>query len=219
MGGDLSTVVVADGDADARALVSDLLTRAGIPSVEAPTGDEALEAVREKRPALVLVDVGVPGLSGYEVCSRLKAEFGDGMPVILVSGSRTEPFDRTAGLLIGADDYITKPFDGGELLARMRRCIVRASLIQQSSNGRRKNRRENPFGLSPRELEVLGLLAEGVGTSQIAERLFISRKTVATHVQRILAKLGAHSRAEAIAIAYRAQLVEGVEAHIMVEGF
>jgi two-component system nitrate/nitrite response regulator NarL len=215
--GELSAVVVADGDADARALVADLLARAGIPSVEAPTGDEALEAVRAKRPALVLVDVGLPGLSGYEVCSRLKAEFGDGMPVILVSGSRTEPFDRTAGLLIGADDYVTKPFDGGELLARMRRCIVRASLIQQSSNGS-NGRRETLFGLSARELEVLELLTEGVGTSGIAERLFISRKTVATHVQRILAKLGAHSRAEAIAIAYRAQLVEGVEAHMLVEG-
>jgi DNA-binding NarL/FixJ family response regulator len=212
--GELSTVVVADGNADARALVSDLLARAGIPSVEAPTGDDALAAIRDTRPALVLVDVGVPGLSGYEVCSRLKAEFGDGMPVILISGDRTEPFDRTAGLLIGADDYVTKPFDGGELLARVRRCIVRASLIQQSANGRRA---QNPFGLSPREVEVLTLLAEGVGTAGIADRLFISRKTVATHVQRILAKLGAHSRAEAIAIAYRAQLIQGVEAHMMVE--
>ena len=215
MRGDLSAVVVADGDADARTMVSDLLARAGIPSVEAPTGEDALAAVRETRPALVLVDVGLPGLSGYEVCSTLKAEFGDGLPVILVSGSRTEPFDRTAGLLIGADDYVTKPFDGGELLARVRRCIVRASLIQQSATGRRA---DNPFGLSAREVEVLTLLAEGVGTAGIAERLFISRKTVATHVQRILAKLGAHTRAEAIAIAYRAQLVEGVEAHVMLEG-
>jgi DNA-binding NarL/FixJ family response regulator len=213
VGGDLTTVVIADGDADARTLVSDLLARAGIPSIEAPTGDEALAAVRNERPALVLVDVGLPGLSGYEVCSTLKAEFGDGLPVILVSDSRTEPNDRTAGLLIGADDYVTKPFDSGELLARVRRCIVRASRIEQSAGGRR----ENPFGLSPREIEVLALLAEGLGTAGIAERLFISRKTVSTHVQRILAKLGAHSRTEAIAIAYRSQLVEGFEAHVMVE--
>jgi DNA-binding NarL/FixJ family response regulator len=212
VGSDRSTVVIADGDEEARRLVSDLLAGDGIPSVEAATGDEALAAVRQQRPALVIVDVGVPGLSGYEVCSRLKAEFGDGLPVILVSGSRTEPLDRTAGLLIGADDYVTKPFDGGELLARVRRCIVRASLIEQSSNGPR----ENPFGLSPREVEVLTLLAGGLGTRAIAECLFISRQTVATHVQRILAKLGAHSRAEAIAIAYRAQLVEGVEAHTIV---
>jgi DNA-binding NarL/FixJ family response regulator len=213
MGGDLSRVVIADGDADARTLVSDLLMRAGIPSIEAETSDEALAAVREARPALVLLDVGLQGLSGYEVCSRLKAEYGDGMPVILVSASRTEPSDRTAGLLIGADDYVTKPFDGGELLARVRRCIVRSSLIEQSAS----NRRENPFGLSPREIEVLGLLAEGLGTAGIAERLVISGKTVATHVQRILSKLGAHSRAEAIAIAYRANLIQGVEAHTVVE--
>ena len=214
MGGDLSTVVVADGDKDSRTMVSDLLARAGIPSVEASTGDDALAAVRNERPALVLLDVSLPGLSGYEVCSTLKAEFGDGLPVILVSGSRTEPFDQAAGLLLGADDYVTKPFDNGELLARVRRCIVRSSLIEQSASGRRGN----PFGLSPREIEVLGLLAEGLGTATIAERLYISPKTVATHVQRILAKLGAHSRAEAIAIAYRAQLVEGFEAHVMVVG-
>jgi DNA-binding NarL/FixJ family response regulator len=213
MGGDLSTVVIADGDADARTLVSDLLTHAGIPSVEVETGGEALAAVREARPALVLAEVGLPGLSGYEVCSRLKAEYGDGMPVILLSASRTEPSDRTAGLLIGADDYVAKPFDSGELLARVRRCIVRASLIEQSAT----NRRENPFGLSPREVEVLTLLAEGLGTAGIAERLVISGKTVATHVQRILSKLGARSRAEAIAIAYRAQIIEGVKAHLAVE--
>lgn len=213
MGGNLSRVVIADGDADARTLVSDLLTHAGIPSVEVETGSEALAAVREARPALVLADVGLSGLSGYEVCSRLKAEYGDGMPVILVSASRTEAFDRTAGLLIGADDYLAKPFDSGELLARVRRCIVRASLIEQSAT----NGRKNPFGLSPREVEVLTLLAEGLGTAGIAERLVISGKTVATHVQRILSKLGARSRAEAIAIAYRAQIIEGVEAHMAVE--
>jgi DNA-binding NarL/FixJ family response regulator len=207
-----ASILVADHDASSRQLLAGMLRRAGYAAIEATTGIEALEAMADADPELVILDVGLPGLSGYEVCSTLKAEFGDGLPVILVSDSRTEPNDRTAGLLIGADDYVTKPFDSGELLARVRRCIVRSSLIEQNAAGRR----ENPFGLTPRELEVLGLLAEGLGTAAIVERLVISRKTVATHVQQILAKLGAHSRAEAVAIAYRAQLVEGVEAHMMV---
>jgi DNA-binding NarL/FixJ family response regulator len=208
------TVLVADADERARSLVTDLLRRAGYTAVAARDGQEALDACRRERPALAVLDIGLSGLSGYEVCRRLKDEFGDALPVILVSASRTEPYDRAAGLLIGADDYVTKPFDRGELLARVRRCIVRAALIKQSATGQP----DNPFGLSPRELEVLNLLAHGLTTARIAERLVISRKTVATHVQRILAKLGAHSRGEAVAIAYRAHMVQEVEADIMVEG-
>ena len=212
LGNELGRVLVADSDAVGRSLVADLLERAGYKAVAARDGQEALAAGRRERPHLAVLDVGLPGLSGYEVCRTLKDEFGDGLPVILVSGSRTEPSDRAAGLLLGADDYVTKPFDSGELLARVRRCIVRASLIEQGASG---SPRANPFGLSPRELEVLGLLSEGLGTKDIAQQLFISRKTVTTHIQRILAKLGAHSRAEAIAIAYRARLVGDVVAHLL----
>jgi two-component system nitrate/nitrite response regulator NarL len=209
LGNGFGTVLVADGDAKARTLFADLLARAGYAAVVSGHGEEALEVGRSERPVLALLDVSLPGISGYEVCRALKEEFGETMPVILVSGSRTEPHDRAAGLLIGADDYMTKPFDTGELLARMRRCIVRAALIEESANG---PARWNSFGLSPRELEVLMLLGEGLGTAAIADRLVISSKTVATHIQRILSKLGAHSRAEAIVIAYRARLIEPVDA-------
>ena len=213
MGNGLGTVLVADADAKSRALVADLLTGAGYVAVLAESGEEALAVGRSDGPVLALVDVKLTGISGYEVCRTLKEEFGEALPVILVSGTRTEPNDRAAGLLIGADDYMAKPLDAGELLARVRRCIGRGAMIDESTSGPARSR---PFGLSPRELEVLTLLADGVGTADIAERLFISRKTVATHIQRILGKLGAHSRAEAVSIAYRAQLVEGFEAHIMV---
>ena len=184
-----------------------MLTWAGYRAVLSEHGEEALEVGRRERPVLALLDVGLPGISGYEVCHALKEEFGETMPVILVSSSRTKAHDTAAGLLIGADDYVTKPFDTGELLARMRRCIVRAALIEESATGQD---RTNPFGLSPRELEVLTLLGEGLSTSAVADRLVISRKTVATHAQRILSKLGAHSRAEALAIAFRARLITGV---------
>ena len=210
MGNELGTILVADGDAKSRTLVADLLTRAGYVAVLSGSGEEALAVARSERLVLALVDVDLTGISGYEVCRTLKEEFGERLPVILVSGTRTEPNDRAAGLLIGADDYMVKPLDAGELLARVRRCIVRGTLIEESIN---RPGRSNPFGLSPRELEVLTLLAEGLGTAAIASRLVISTTTVSTHIQRILSKLGAHSRAEAIVIAYRAQLIEsGVEA-------
>jgi DNA-binding NarL/FixJ family response regulator len=214
LGRGFGTVLVADADAKTRTLVADLLARAGYLAVLSKDGDEALAVGRSERPELAVLDVGLPGISGYEVCRALKDEFGERLQVILVSGSRTEPCDRAAGLLIGADDYVTKPFDPGELLAGVRRCIARAASIEESANERTD---PNLFGLSPREQDVLALLGQGLGTAAIAERLVISMTTVSTHIQRILSKLGAHSRAEAIVIAYRAQLINDVEAHMMVE--
>jgi DNA-binding NarL/FixJ family response regulator len=214
LGREIGTVLVADADAKTRTLVADLLARAGYVAVLSEDGEEALEVGRNERPALAVLDVCLPGISGYEVCRELKDEFGERLQVILVSGSRTEPHDRAAGMLIGADDYVTKPFDPGELLARVRRCVTRAALAEKSANGRTDS---NPSELSPREQDVLALLGQGLGTAAIAERLVISSKTVATHIQRILSKLGAHSRAEAIAIAYRAQLMDDVEAHMILE--
>jgi len=209
LGNGLGTVLVADGDEGTRELVADLLTQAGYVAVVSERGEDALARGRDERPALALLDVDLPGISGYEVCHALRGEFGETLPVILLSGSRNKPHDRAAGLLIGADDYLAKPFDTRELLASVRRCLVRAALIEDSAT---RPARWNSFGLSPRELEVLMLLAEGLGTAAIAERLVISSKTVSTHAQRILAKLGAHSRGEAVAIAHRARLIENEDA-------
>ena len=167
MGNGLGTVLVADGDAKSRTLVARLLTRAGYLAVLSESGEEALAVGRSEAPVLALVDVDLTDISGYEVCRTLKEEFGEGLSVILVSGTRMEANDRAACLLIGADDYMVKPLDAGELLARVRRCIVRGALIEESTS---RPGSSSPFGLSPRELEVLTLLGEGLGTARIADR-------------------------------------------------
>ena len=113
---------------------------------------------------------------------------------------------RTAGLLLGADDYVAKPFDDGELLARMRRSLGRAERGAPNCKGRKTPEGGTP--LSPREFEILGLLSEGLRQADIAERLVLSPKTVGTHIQHILFKLGVHSRAQAVAEAYRQGLVQ-----------
>ena len=180
-------LVVDDDDALLRC-VSVLLEEDGFVVLAARTGEEALALARTASLRAAIVDICLPGPSGYEVCRVLKEENAT-LPVVFISGERTESFDRVGGLLIGADDYLVKPFAPDELLARLRALV------------RRSPQQEN-HGLTRREAEVLRCLSEGLGSSAIGERLVISPKTVGTHIEHIYEKLGVHSRAQALAAAY-----------------
>jgi DNA-binding NarL/FixJ family response regulator len=195
--------LIVDDDPPFRQLVAELLERVGYETVEAGSGEEALDLARSEAPRLVLLDVNLPGgTSGYVVCSELRRTLGHQLPIIFLSGERTESFDRVAGLLIGADDYMTKPFDPDELVARLARMLER-------SDGRRPQLPESaPFDLTPRECEVLGLLVDGLSQPEIAERLYLSPKTVGTHIQRTIGKMGVKSRTQAVALAAREGLFE-----------
>jgi DNA-binding NarL/FixJ family response regulator len=195
-----SIVLVVDDDRDFRRLVSSVLERAGYATLAASTGEEAVETARTIRPAIVLLDVKLPGVHGYEVCRELKEALGQDLPVFLISGVRTEAFDHAAGLLIGADEYLAKPIDPDELLARVRKY---ASPDHQAAEGN-----SAALDLTKRELEILRLLAKGLGQGKIAQALVISEKTVATHIQHTLEKLKVHSRAQAVALAHRSGLME-----------
>ena len=202
MATDCGPILIVDDHESFRAFASVLFVRAGFSVLQAATGEEGLAAVRERRPALVLLDVSLPDISGFEVCRALREEFGEELPIIFVSGERIEAIDRAVGLLLGGDDYVVKPFDPDELLARVRRPIARSSgtraVVRMSSDD---------VVLTPREFQVLEKLVEGRTSADIADELVISSKTVRSHVQRILAKLGVHSRAQAIAIAYQRGLI------------
>ncbi len=198
---DCGPILIVDDDESFRAFVSRLVARAGYEPLEAGTGEDALAAARVERPALVLLDISLPDINGFEVCHQLRDEFGDELPIIFISGERIEPTDRAVGLLVGADDYVVKPFDSDELMARARRAIVRSQPQRPDAKIPRDLR------LTGRELEVLEGLAEGLPAREIATKLVISPKTVASHVQRILAKLGVHSRAHAVALAYQSGLL------------
>jgi len=214
LGTDCGSIIIADGDGRVRSLVSTLFQRNGYRVIEARSGHEVLAAVRRKRPALVLLEVKLAGVSGYEVCHELRDKYGDDFPIVFLSATRTESSDRVAGLLLGADDYIVKPFHHDELLVRVRRLISRRNGTSAVSNG---NPSSPDASLTPREQEVLELLSAGLQQTEIAKRLYISPKTVATHIQRILSKLGVHSRAEAVARAHREGLVGDTVAHMLIK--
>ena len=196
-------VLVVEDDVGVRALVRETLEQAGYATVEAGSREEALKAARERLPDLVVTDVHMPGGSGYEVCRTLREELGEELPIIILSGSRTEAYDRVAGFEFGADDYMVKPFEPEELRARAR------ALLRRAGHSRTRTSPVSPNGvLTPRELEVLGLLAEGLNQTEIAKRLVVSPKTIGKHIERILKKLGVRSRAEAVAKAHSDRLVE-----------
>ncbi len=190
-------VLVVDDDARQRALLRELLQRIGLDVVEAEDGETALRSAARQPPSLVLLDVLLPLVGGYEVCHELRERYGEDLPIVFLSGSRVESGDRTAGIMLGADDYITKPFDPDELLARVRRLLKRSP-----SSGDAPRRRTTFAELTTREREVLELMAGGFEQAEIAKRLVISPRTVGTHIQHILEKLDVRSRAQAVALAH-----------------
>jgi DNA-binding NarL/FixJ family response regulator len=209
MGG-CGTIVIAEHDSATRADAVRVAVRLGYEANAAENAEQLLERIDGDRPVLAIVEVELPGpTSGFELLRELHDRFGNDLPVILLSAERTTPLDRVAGLLLGADDYLLKPVDAGELLARVR-CILRRCGAS-SRNG--ASSREKDVTLSRREHEILRLLMEGKTQKQIASELVISPKTVATHIQHLLGKLGVNSRAQAVAVAYRRGLVDGVVAH------
>ena len=189
--------LVADSDADARDEIVRMLASVDCVVEDVPNGETALAAAYGARPNLVVLDVALAGVSAYEVCRSLRQRFGERLPIVLVSEHRLEPADEVAALLLGADDYIAKPIRADLFLARVRRLLARSELPHAGTSS-----------LTPREREVLALLAAGTAPTSIAERLCITEKTTSTHIERILGKLGAHSRVQAVAFAYRDGLVE-----------
>jgi DNA-binding NarL/FixJ family response regulator len=193
----LSWILIVDDDPESCAVLSEVLERVGHATRCVGTGEEALVATRGETPSLVVLDVCLPGISGYEVCRELRDRFGDDLPIVFVSSARTESYDRVAGLLVGGDEYLVKPVAPDELVIRVARLIRRSVPLSSAVTAK----------LTRREVEVLRLLTLGLSGKEVAERLVLSQKTVNTHVEHILEKLGVQNRAQAVALAVRRDLV------------
>jgi DNA-binding response OmpR family regulator len=121
-------LLVADDDEDILELLSFRLERAGYEIVKARNGADALRLALELRPALAVLDVMMPGLTGYEVTRELRRnEETRAMPIILVT-AKAQPSDVAQGMAAGADDYVTKPFDAGDLTERVEK-LLRPRLV------------------------------------------------------------------------------------------
>ena len=180
----------------------------GFRLVHAPNGEQGLDAVRDRDPRVVLLDLGLPGIDGVEVCRRIRA-FSD-VPVIMLT-ARDSEIDKIVGLEIGADDYVTKPFSPRELVARVRAVLRRSeeaprapSILEvdgwEIDSGRREVRSAAGDVVRPtaREFDLLWYLAENGGLvlsrSQILEAVwgyeyFGETRTVDVHIRQLRKKL------------------------------
>ena len=195
-------VLVVDDDRAFSKFLRLVLERAGYETLEATSGEDALRIAGDCSPVVVLLDIVLPRLNGYEVCHGLREMLGDTAAIVFISGARTDPVDVASGLLVGADDYMVKPVDPDELVARVGALARRVHGVRSDGNGTRTAPK-----LTPRETEILEMLADGCSQRDMAQVLSISPKTVGLHIEHILGKLDVHSRTQAVAAAYRRNLV------------
>ncbi|MFQ5857142.1 MAG: response regulator transcription factor [Anaerolineae bacterium] len=119
----MTTILVVDDERNIIDLAEMYLTKDGYHVLRARDGEEALTVIRQERPDLVVLDIMLPKLDGWEVCRRLRSE-GDNTPVVMLT-ARDDDVDKIVGLELGADDYMTKPFNPRELVARVKAVLRR----------------------------------------------------------------------------------------------
>jgi DNA-binding NarL/FixJ family response regulator len=211
-------VVIADDQALVRSGFGMILAADGIEvAAEAANGVEAVAAVRRTRPDVVLMDIRMPQMDGLEATRQIMAEGADETRVLILTTYDLDHYVYAA-LTAGASGFLLKDVTPEHLVAAVR--LVRAgdALLAPTITRRLVERfaprdeakaavHRDLSELTPRELEVLRLLATGLSNGELAERLSLSPTTVKTHVARILSKLGLRDRVQAVVLAYETGLI------------
>ncbi len=211
-------VVVADDQALVRTGFRMILTADGIEVVaEATNGAEAIDAVRRTRPDVVLMDIRMPEMDGLEATRRILTGNADEPRVIILTTFDLDHYVYAA-LSAGASGFLLKDVTPEHLVAAVRMVRSGDALLAPAITRRLVERfagrhpdtatlHRDLAALTPRELEVLRLLAQGLSNAELAARLHLSEATVKTHIARILAKLGLRDRVQAVVVAYETGLV------------
>jgi DNA-binding response OmpR family regulator len=210
MSGKPQSVLVVEDEASIASFVSAYLKNAGYGVRTAATGGDALRQVAAEKPALVVLDLMLPDIDGIEVCKRIRQE--SDLPILMLT-ARDEDVDKIIGLEVGADDYLTKPFNPRELVARVKAILRRAQSDTRQRESRvlrhgrlsiDAGRREVKLGdqeiqLAPKEFDLLWELLDHKGLvltrDQLLERVWGytfagDTRTVDVHVRQLRRKLG-----------------------------
>ncbi|MBW4520526.1 MAG: response regulator transcription factor [Scytolyngbya sp. HA4215-MV1] len=222
-------ILIADDDPGIRLSVSDYLELSGYSVIAAANGQEALKLVEEYQPHLVVTDIAMPNMDGYELVQRVRQRpVFRLLPVIFLT-AHTATKERIRGYQMGCDAYLAKPFDLDELGAVVRNLLERSQMIEsewrsrvQASELYSDKQSDKPEGfirhsasppldftqsLSQREQEVLELLSAGFSNIQIGDNLHLSPRTVEKYVSSLLRKTETSNRAELVRFAMEHNLV------------
>ena len=209
-------VLVVEDEPDIRGLIVHHLAREGFRCRAASSGPEAIAEARARQPALVVLDLMLPGIDGLEVCRRLRGDPTTAAVPIIMLTAKADEVDRVVGLEMGADDYVVKPFSPKELVARVRAVLRRArpapdarplaaGAVVLDSERHTVTVGGRPVPLTPKEFDLLHALLEAAGRVLSREHLLnrvwgyaradeIESRTVDVHVRRLRAKLGDEGR-------------------------
>lgn len=208
---DMTRILVVDDEENIRTLVTAYLQAEGYTVSEADDGQKAVDLFRRLRPDVVILDVMLPGMSGFDVLQQIRRESD---VYVLMLTARSEETDRIVGLTVGADDYVTKPFSPREIVARVKAVLRRPRVgggpadegllafrhIRIDSRRFTVTRDEEPIDLTPLEFKLLKALAEHAGMvlsrEQLLERVwgydyYGEDRVVDVHIGRIRQKLEA----------------------------
>lgn len=205
MNGVASILVVDDNPK----FLADALPMYGYEVAVANDGLEALKILMNKTFDLILLDVMMPNMDGWDTLKAIrnnkKTQY---IPVIMITAV-SEDQKVVSGLKIGADDYIVKPFILPNLLARVEAVLRRSKWQQEAQPKQEKtlNKDVNIDALTPKEKEVLALVAQGASNQEIADKLFVRDVTVKTHLNSIFKKLKVTNRTQAVLLAMQMNLI------------
>ncbi|MGF1495669.1 MAG: response regulator transcription factor [Elainellaceae cyanobacterium] len=209
----MKKILIVEDDLTLRTGLCRFLEKRGYVVQMASSGSDALRLFEAIQPDLVVSDVLMPEMDGLEFCRRLRANrLGQLVPFIFLS-SRGELDDRVEGHEMGADDYLVKPFEPRELLAKIEAQLERSrrthteivQLMQQAQTTAPPptlQAKPEPLPLTPAEEKVFWEVIQGLTNKQIGDRLYISPRTVQTHLSNILGKLGLENRSQLTRFAF-----------------
>ncbi len=223
----MKKILIVDDDTTLRTALERYLLKRGFSVQVASSGAIGL-ALFEADPADVIVsDVLMPEMDGFEFCRRIRmTRSGQLVPLIFLS-SRSELDDRVQGHSIGADDYIIKPFETRELMAKIESQLERSRrthaeivrLLQQATVPARAAAVPVPLPLTPAEEKVFWEVIQGFTNKQIGEHLFVSPRTVQTHLSNILNKLQLENRSQLVRYAFEQGYQLPLDTAAVAEGF
>ncbi|WP_226506680.1 response regulator [Pseudomonas sp. MWU16-30317] len=205
------TILIVDDAPDNLALLSDALDDAGYRVLVALDGTSALSRIQRRRPDLILLDALMPGLDGFDTCRQIKADATSADIPVLFMTALTESEHVVKGFEAGAIDYVTKPIECNEVLARIASHLRTARILQSATT--RKASFEDAsaqrclatrFALTEREIEVLHWVTCGKTNKDIGDILGLSPRTVNKHLEHIYIKLGVETRTAATSVALSA---------------